>query len=76
MGKAIISTPLKNDLTEPLKHGHEIHLINNESELSTAINILLTDTNYRNKLETNARLYWEKYCAPQIVIGMFYKLTC
>ena len=68
MGKAIISTPPKNDLTEPLKHGHEIYLINNESELSTAINILLTDTNYRNKLEINARLYWEKYCAPQIVI--------
>jgi glycosyltransferase involved in cell wall biosynthesis len=51
MGKAIISTPLSNDLPESLKHGENIHFVNSEEEIKDAIQLLLKDEDYRNKLE-------------------------
>ncbi|MTK52589.1 glycosyltransferase family 1 protein [Paludibacter sp.] len=66
LGKAIISTPLSNDLPVPLIHGENIHIINNGSkeEIIQAISLLICNDDYRHKLESGARLYWEKYGSP------------
>ena len=65
MGKAIISTPLSNDLPHPLIHGENIHFVtNDELEIQKAILLIINDEAYRIKLENGARLYWEKYGAP------------
>jgi len=68
MGKAIISTPLSNELPEELTHGKNIHIITNNSELEDAINLLLMNQDYRKHLETGAKNYYEKYASPKSVI--------
>ena len=70
MGKAIISTPLSNDLPAPLIHGESIHFIKNQSELIYAIKLLNEDDKYRRKLEAGARLYYEKYVSPEAAIKL------
>jgi len=65
MGKAIISTPLSNDLPYPLIHGENIHFVpNDELEIKKAILLIINDEDYRKKLENGARIYWEKYGTP------------
>lgn len=66
LGKAIISTPLSNDLPNPLIHGESIHFIENSSEekIKEAIEYLIQNPKYRNKLEYGAKEYWEKYGSP------------
>jgi glycosyltransferase involved in cell wall biosynthesis len=70
MGKAIISTPLSNDLPFPLIHGESIHIINNQQELIEAIRLLNENEGYRMKLEKNARDYYEKYVSPEASIQL------
>ena len=69
MGKAIISTPLNNELPEELVHGRDIHFITNEKELKSAINLLIKDDAYRNLLEVGAKKYYLKYANPRSVIA-------
>ena len=57
MGKAIISTPLSNNLPEDLVHGKNIHFVSNMSELKIAINFLLDNSSYRMILEQGAKEY-------------------
>jgi hypothetical protein len=70
MGKAIISTPLSNDLPAPLIHGESIHIVNNQQELLDAIQLLNENDTYRLKLEKNARCYYEKYVSPEASIRL------
>ena len=70
MGKAIISTPLSNDLPAPLIHGESIHFVNNQKELIEAIQLLNENEGYRMKLEKNARDYYEKYVSPEAAIRL------
>ena len=70
MGKAIISTPLSNDLPAPLIHGESIHIVNNQQELIEAIRIINENEPYRMKLEKNARIYYEKYVSPEAAIRL------
>jgi glycosyltransferase involved in cell wall biosynthesis len=70
MGKAIISTPLSNDLPAPLIHGESIHIVQNQQELIDAINLLNRDSEYRNKLEYGAREYFKKYVSPDASIKL------
>jgi glycosyltransferase involved in cell wall biosynthesis len=67
LGKAIISTPLSNDLPVPLIHGEHIHIINNDSpeEMKKAILYIANNDEYRKKLETNVKAYWKKFGTPQ-----------
>ncbi len=67
-GKAIISTPLSNELPVTLTHGKHIHYASNLSELKSAIKLLSTDKNYRRSLEKGAREYYLKYSNPRSVI--------
>jgi len=65
LGKAIISTPLSNDLPVPLIHGENIHYVDNdETEIKKAVLLIVNDVEYRQKLENGARAYWEKYGTP------------
>lgn len=65
MGKAIISTKLSNDLPEPLVHGKNIHFVENNIEsMRDAISLILSNDDYRTKLENGAREYWQKYGTP------------
>ncbi|NCB68830.1 MAG: hypothetical protein EOM47_08285 [Bacteroidia bacterium] len=66
LGKAIISTPLSNDLPEPLVHGKHIHIIPDSSKESIriAVEYILNNPEYRKTLELNARKYWYTYGEP------------
>jgi hypothetical protein len=68
MGKAIISTPLNNEIPGELVHGRHIHFITNEKELKVAINLLINDDAYRNLLEAGAKNYYLRYANPRSVI--------
>ena len=66
MGKAIVSTPLSNDLPAPLEHGKNIHFVENDKEaMKDAIQYIVTHPEYRMKLEQGAREYWDKYGTPR-----------
>lgn len=66
LGKCIISTPLYNDLPAPLVHGEHIHFVEpNIDSIRDAITYIMSNKNYRVKLEQNARAYWEKYGTPE-----------
>ena len=65
LGKAIISTPLVNDLPAPLVHGENIHFVeNDEKSMREAVLLIMRNKTYREKLEKGARAYWEKYGTP------------
>jgi len=65
LGKAIISTPLSNDLPFPLEHGVNIHIVENDiEEFKKAILLISENISYRHKLEKGALDYWEKYGTP------------
>jgi glycosyltransferase involved in cell wall biosynthesis len=73
MGKAIISTPISNDLPVDLKHGENIHIVNSEKELKEAIDLLLNDREYRLKLERGSTAYYKQYASPSAVINHVHK---
>ena len=65
--KAIISTPLYNDLPSPLIHGEHVHFIkeNDVNDYYLAIQRIINDVDYRNKLEENINSYWIQFGTPQ-----------
>ncbi|WP_169921740.1 glycosyltransferase [Spirosoma rigui] len=68
-GKAIISTPLANELPFELIHGRHVHFVSGtETDIRQAIEQLLADNVYRQSLETGARQYYTDYAQPQAVI--------
>lgn len=69
MGKAILSTPLSNDLSNPLNHGREIHFIAPQEDLKNTLNKLFLDVDYKNFLEKNAKTYFNKHSSPKAVIN-------
>ncbi len=69
MGKAIVSTPLYNELPESLVHGRSIHFVNDESELEKAMEEICNNHNYRKQLEEGAREYFCRLASPQAVIN-------
>lgn len=68
MNKAIISTSFQNILPEALEHGKNIHYVKDENEMESAVKQILTDEEYRRKLEEGARAYFLKYATPASVI--------
>ena len=68
MGKAIISTPLSNEIPEKLQHTENIHIVSNDAELELAVTSLINDSSYRKTLGKNARLYFEAFVRPTAVI--------
>ena len=72
MGKAIISTPFNNELPFGLVHEETIHFIENESQIKPAINRIISDDEYRNKLEQGAYEYYLKHGTPEKAIKQVY----
>lgn len=68
MGKAIISTPITNELPYPLIHRQNIYIINSKEELYKAVDLLIEDHALRTSLEENAKAYYREYVAPEKVI--------
>lgn len=68
MGKAILSTPLSNNLPGNIEHAKNIHIVSNTSELNAAITLLLNDPDYRSQLGRNASIYYASFCSPAAVI--------
>lgn len=69
MGKAIISMPLTREMPgEGLIHGKNVHFVNSPDEIFDAVLKIKNDSAYREKLEKGARLYYEKWLAPEVVI--------
>jgi len=68
MGKAIISTPLVNDLPVPLEHGKNIYFVNSEQDIEKAVAFLLEHKGFRQNLEKNAKTYYDNYVSPNKVI--------
>lgn len=65
LGKAIVSTPLSNDLPAPLTHGINIHFVENTQEsMKEAIHYIITHPDYKEKLEHGAAEYWATYGEP------------
>lgn len=66
LGKAIISTPLFNDLPAPLTHGLNIHFVENDiGSIKEAIHYIISHPSYKAHLEQGAKDYWDKYGAPE-----------
>lgn len=68
MGKAIISTPIINELPVKLEHGKNVHIVANADEMKSALNFLLSNDKYRRSLENGAREYYEQFVSPKSVI--------
>jgi len=75
MRKAIITTPISNQLPETLAHGKHAHIVSNSNDISAAIKLLLEDKQYRNTLEQGASNYFEQYATPQAVIQHLTKIN-
>ncbi|NJY63602.1 glycosyltransferase [Salinimicrobium sp. CDJ15-81-2] len=69
MGKAILSTEHINELPSPLVHKKHIHYVQpDKTQIKEQIVTLISNEEYCNKLEENARSYFRKYLEPQAVI--------
>ena len=79
MGKAIISTPINNLLPSPLINGKHIHFVSGTPKsIHDAINIIQSDSSYREALEQNSREYFLKYLSPKSALNriMKYAIRC
>ena len=66
LGKAVLSTPLSNDLPAPLVHGQHIHITGaTQEEMAEAIKYMISHPEYRHQLETNIHEYWQQYGTPE-----------
>lgn len=71
LGKAILSTPLKNELPAPLEHGTHIHFVeNSEESIIDSVHFLIAHPDYCHKLEHNIATYWQKYGSPQATLQL------
>lgn len=69
LGKAIISTPLSNELPAPLEHGKHLHIVSGEeADIREAVSMLIDNPDYRATLERNARDYYRAYGSPSASI--------
>lgn len=69
LGKAIISTPLSNDLPCPLEHGVNIHFVENNMEsIREGVKYVISHPEYRRRLEQGAIEYWQKFGSPRQVM--------
>ena len=66
LGKAIISTPLSNDLPVPLTHGVNIHFVEDDIDsMRAAIQYIIGNPDYKERLEQGASAYWASYGTPE-----------
>ena len=78
LGKAIIAVPIRQEqLPSPLVHGEHVHFVDGSlEEMKAAVRLLTTDHAYRQKLEHNARKYYEEWVAPAQAMRRFIREGC
>ena len=65
LGKAIISTPILNNLPESLVHGENIHFVSDKpEEMKEAILLICRDKIYRDKIAKGAYNYYLRNATP------------
>jgi len=69
MGKAIISTSLTNDLPKTLQNGVHLCIADTDTEIADGIEKIRTDDEFRHKLETNIKHYFNEIASPRAVIN-------
>lgn len=69
LGKAIISTPLSNELPIPLMDNENIIIVSNEKEMFAKITNVINDNNLKNKLEKGSKKYFDEFACPLQVIN-------
>jgi len=69
LGKAIVSTPIQQQLPADLEHGIDIHVIDgSEDSMQDAVQRITRDGAYRRRLEANSRAYFDRYLHPRVAI--------
>ncbi|MBB4803634.1 glycosyltransferase involved in cell wall biosynthesis [Flavobacterium nitrogenifigens] len=68
LGKAIISTDHYNMMPEPLNNNEHLIYANNAEAIREAIQKVMSNVQFKNKLELQARAYFDEYLAPHSVI--------
>jgi hypothetical protein len=76
--KAIIAMPIRQEqLPSLLVHGEHVHFVDGSmEEMKSAVHLLTTDHDYRQKLERNARKYYEEWVAPAQAVRRFIREGC
>lgn len=69
LGKAIISTDNYNEMPSDLINGEHLIYASNYSQIEEAIEKILTDIAFKNKLEVNSRKYFDNYLTPKMVVS-------
>jgi len=68
LGKAIISTNISNAMPGDFRPNEHYLLVNSEKEIEEATRLIRDDDALRNKLEHNARQFFEEYLSPAKMI--------
>ncbi|MDP3358885.1 MAG: hypothetical protein Q8S41_05995 [Lutibacter sp.] len=68
LGKAIITTHHYNTLPAELKDNFHALNIDSNEDVASKINLVLSDENFKTKLEKNSKQYFDEYLSPKIVI--------
>ncbi len=68
MGKAIISTPLINEM--PFNFGDDKHIciVHSEKDIQQAVEKITANDEYRTRLESNAKTYYSNFLSPEKVV--------
>ena len=69
LGLFVISTPFKVVFPIELEHNYNICMVKSTSEFKTVINKNLNDRDYRMRIKSNAKEYFDKYCSPNAQIN-------
>ena len=68
LGKAIVSLPIRGELPAPLRHGEHVHFVEDDvGAMVDAVTLITNDDEYRRRLETGARRWYEANMAPERV---------
>lgn len=74
LGKAVVATPVINQLPRPLNHGEEVLFVDgSEEQIYAALEKLIGDEDLRRRLEVNIRAYYLEYVAPDRAIARLLK---
>ncbi|MNL32117.1 hypothetical protein D3C87_1539470 [compost metagenome] len=68
LGKGIISTSHYNKLPADLLNNEHLIYADNRDDIANAIRKMLSDINFKRKLEFESRKYFDEYLAPKKVI--------
>jgi glycosyltransferase involved in cell wall biosynthesis len=68
LGKAIISTKHINRLPAELEDGVHVIYVETIDDIREKLNLILFNPKIKNELEKNARIYFDAYLTPKVVI--------